>query len=575
MEGDKNKPIFSDPEFDGLIPRPRGITETIKRNAGLEDTVQFLPKAIRRVVWQTEKIAPLVVGGTLEETCYNIWRRLYRAIRYQKDDEGKEQIRSPRCTWWGRRADCDDFSVFVSSVLCNLGIPHFFRIAMYSRINGFQHIYPVAIDPSGREIIIDCVLSKFNREVPYIEKKDTEMELQFLDGVEDEFSIHGMGNIDAEYLMEGDLGELGRRLRDMKIVKKVKESKVVKKVKEGLHKVNRVNPATALLRAGILACMKINMFNVAGMLRYTYLTDEQAKKKGMDMKKLSRLKGIREKLEKIFYGAGGKLENLKQAILTGKGNKNKDVPLSGFTGDSSDFSEDARLPELLGEAVYSSEMSGLNSLGELGVATEAAIAAATSTIAALAALIKQLGPLKPGGETATPSSEGSSNTAADASSIPSGDGSGSGSGTDKQTPADSSAPADSSTDTSKTPTDGGANSTTDTPATATDKDSAESSGDGKSSQRSSNTTTDTNKTSSTPDKQNDGFIKRATEWAKNNKPAAALIGIAVLAGLGYGGYKLATMGRKKQEPALSGAPKKRSKRESASGKGKLKIQRLK
>src|SRR5438270_6320226 len=166
MEGSKNKPIYPDPEFDRLIPKPRGITETIKRNARLEDTIEFLPEAMSGVTWHVKKILYLVKGENLEETCHNIWKRLYRAIRYQKDDVNKEQIRSPRCTWWQRRADCDDFSVFVSAILCNLRIPHLFRIAMYTEENGYQHIYPVAIAPDGTEIVIDCVLNSFNKEVP-------------------------------------------------------------------------------------------------------------------------------------------------------------------------------------------------------------------------------------------------------------------------------------------------------------------------------------------------------------------------------------------------------------------------
>lgn len=564
MEGNKNKPIYPDPEFDLLISRPRGITETVKRNAKLEDTIEFLPKAMRRVVCQTEKIAPLVLGDTLEDTCYNIWRRLYRAIRYQKDDAGKEQIRSPRCTWWGRRGDCDDFSVFVSSILCNLGIPHLFRIAMYTEENGYQHIYPVAIAPNGREIVIDCVLNKFNKEVPFIKKIDKEMDLQFLDGVDDEFSGSTIGNIDAQDLLQGELGELGKKFRD---------TKLGKKVKEGLHKVNRVNPATALLRAGVLACMKINMFNVAGMLRYSYLSDEQAKKKGIHMDKFPKLKSIREKLEKIFYGAGGKLENLKKAILTGRGNRNKDVPLSGFDTDTlADYGESTRLPELLGDVMYETEMGEVSGLGELGVATEAAIAAATSAMAALAALLKQLGPLKPGGDTADPSADASSNTTTDTSSNTTTD---TGS---NQAPADSSAPTNNTTDT-KTPTDGGANSTTDTPANATDKDSGDDSGDEKSNQRDSkpdpkkgNNAKQTN--------PNDGWLQKAKAWAKENPKTAAGVGIAgtaLIAALCYGGYKLATRKKGKEKSQekpqeMSGVSRRKKKKH---GSAKIKVQRLK
>ena len=39
-----------------------------------------------------------------------------------------------------------------------------------------------------------------------------------------------------------------------------------------LNAVNKVNPATVLLRNGILASMKLNMRNVAARLRWSYLS---------------------------------------------------------------------------------------------------------------------------------------------------------------------------------------------------------------------------------------------------------------------------------------------------------------
>ena len=43
------------------------------------------------------------------------------------------------------------------------------------------------------------------------------------------------------------------------------------------------------------------------------------------MSKFGKLKNILYKIEQIFYTAGGKPENLKKAILSGRGNKNKEV----------------------------------------------------------------------------------------------------------------------------------------------------------------------------------------------------------------------------------------------------------
>jgi len=557
MEGDYHKPLIPDPQFDALMPKPKGTVETIKREARLEDTITLLPEVIRRVSWQVRKIIPLLRGDTLEETCKNIWTRLYNGIRYCKDEKNKEQIFSPRATWWRKKGDCDDFSVFVSAILTEMKISHVLRIAMYKEEGGYQHIYPVAISPNGKEIIIDCVLSKFNKEVPYIKKIDKEMELQFLDGVDDEFLSQAVGNIDAQDLLNADLGDLGRRkFRDTRFVKKISQTaqKVKQTASKALHVVNRVNPATTLMRVGILASMKINLFNVAGALRYTYLSDDQARKKGIDMAKFPKLKAVREKLEKIFFGAGGKPENLRKAILTGHGNKNKEVPLSGLGSVEGTANEQDDLPQLLGIDTYHSETNEVSGLGE--PATGSAIAAASSAMAALAAIIKSIGIFKKRGSnsekdapntdpavtnTTAPADDSGANTTSKPSPA---DNSGSGSNTP---PADHSTP--NNTDT-QTPTDGGAN-TSDTPAAATDKSEGDGSGGGNSGNARSNqkqTPAGANDKGSDTTK-NDGLMSRFSKWASENKKTIGfgLAGAALLTGLIYAGIKYKKNKEKKEK----------------------------
>lgn len=180
---------------------------------------------------------------------------------------------------------------------------------------------------------------------------------------------------------------------------KKKGAKVKNFLKKGLHITNRLNPAAATLRAGILAAMKLNFMKIGGQIRYSYLTEEQAQQKGLIMDRYRKMKTIREKLEKIFYGAGGKPENLKKAILTGRGNKNKEVPMNGlgFLGNVDGLNEDMPLSQLLGRDMYLSEsMDGIEGLGSLGEpATAATIAAATTVLTTIAALIKSVGSLVP------------------------------------------------------------------------------------------------------------------------------------------------------------------------------------
>ncbi|MEM6771711.1 MAG: hypothetical protein AAF597_14095, partial [Bacteroidota bacterium] len=183
-----------------------------------------------------------------------------------------------------------------------------------------------------------------------------------------------------------------------------KVGRSVKKVgKRVLHAINKINPATLLLRNGLLLAMKLNMMKVASRLRYAYLSSSAARAKGIDSSKHSRLVSTRSRLEKIFFGAGGKPSNLRKAILTGKGNRDKAVQgLSGLGEifDGGEYDENSSIREILGEDLYQEEfagpfdgLEGFEGLqGELGaIATGTALAAASGAVTAISKLLDKIG----------------------------------------------------------------------------------------------------------------------------------------------------------------------------------------
>lgn len=411
MEDSEIRNIRDGSEYDHLFPKSKKEVIVIKRSAKLEDTINFLPKAIRFTKNQTDKITQKLLwefrykhgSGTLFDFCKYVWEWTYAHIHYRKDEVGKEQIQSPQYTWRVRKGDCDDYTVFLISILQHhKKLRIILRIAMYNEDNGYQHIYPVVFLPDGTQVIMDCVAKKFNYEVPYIEKIDKNMELQFLNGIPDTRTSKVKRGIDADDLLEGyegdDVGDLGKgkvREKLKTVVKKVQNSKISNVVRKGLHVANRVNPAAALLRSGILIALKTNLFKIAERLRFSYLTPEQAQAQQLDMTKYNRLIGIRDQLEKVFFRAGGKIENFKKEILTGKGNKDKQVPLSGFgVINRGDYTLQNSMQEILGFETYNSELSGVEGFGELGIATAAAVTAATTVLTAIAALLKSIGSLR-------------------------------------------------------------------------------------------------------------------------------------------------------------------------------------
>lgn len=393
--------VKSGKAYDHLFPRAMLMSITKKKGATVADTIKFIPQVVRETLFHTKKIAQVLKTDNLRDTCKNIWDFVYDHIAYKKDEDGKEQIRSPARTWHDREntmgVDCDCYTTFISSILSNLKIRHALRITKYKE-DHFQHIYPIVPLPDGTYITIDCVVKKFDYEEPYSEKKDTKMDLEYLNGV-----VDTSNNIDAQDLLGAnplleteDLGKLKDLLKKKRGTDPYESDGSKKgKLKNMLHKVmnftNKANPATAILRVGVVAAMKVNVFKIAQRLKYAYLTDEEAQAKGIDMEKFQKLKKVRSKIEHIFYDAGGKIENLTKAILHGRGNKGKRKDMNGFgeinTSDS--------LLKILGEDIYNSEIvDGLGSLGE-PYSASASITAATGILGAIAGLLKAVGSLFP------------------------------------------------------------------------------------------------------------------------------------------------------------------------------------
>lgn len=118
--------IRSGVEYDPLFPKVKGENETVLESAGVEDTLKLIQKTVPATLNDTAKLARVLKGKTLDETCSNIWHFVYGHIAYKKDEKGKEQVRRPARAWWDRATgvDCDCYTTFISSVLSNLGIRH-------------------------------------------------------------------------------------------------------------------------------------------------------------------------------------------------------------------------------------------------------------------------------------------------------------------------------------------------------------------------------------------------------------------------------------------------------------------
>jgi hypothetical protein len=160
--------------YDHLMPKANGKDQLLNKDANVKDTVGKMVWIIGATLSDTEKLAPRLKGRTVKESCENIWTFLYNNIQYELDEKGIEQLRRPSRAWRDRKEgiDCDCFSIFASSLLCNMGINNTLRITRYQ--GNWQHVYVIVPSEESRKgyYIIDPVVDRFNYEKPYSGKMD-------------------------------------------------------------------------------------------------------------------------------------------------------------------------------------------------------------------------------------------------------------------------------------------------------------------------------------------------------------------------------------------------------------------
>lgn len=426
--------IQSGLEYDHLFPAAKMQDDVVIRDGNVKDTVHLMADVVNKYIDDTRLIAPKLKGKNLEQTCRNIWDFVYDHIQYKLDQKGLEQLRRPARSWYDRISgvDCDCYSIFISSVLANLGIPHKFRITKYE--GDWQHVYVAVPKAQGGHYLMDCVVDEFNYEKPYTEKfeynmttlnglpiavlsghdqiQDEELygiltgvdfaEIDYLEGIgkvpsdeqelraiynhlvrtrdyimlnpksvltsggaaahlqmlnyaidnwhtpnrdkaleileqeEERWNQHnGVSGLDGEDDDDGEINGLGAIKAPKKFFKNIKVA--VKKVAQGVKKVGqkvgevakkavkaivRYNPLTLAVRGGFLLAMKINLLGFAKKLYPAYLSESEAKTRGITTDKWQKAKNALAKVEKLFVSTlQGKAENMKKAIMNGRAAK--------------------------------------------------------------------------------------------------------------------------------------------------------------------------------------------------------------------------------------------------------------
>jgi hypothetical protein len=124
-------------------------------------------------------------GNNLREKGRAIYNYLRNTVKYKKDPEGRQLIQLPSRLINGTgKGDCKSLALAAAAFMyCNGFRNVRLRYTSYKENDSTPtHVYTVGTDENGRDIIIDAVYNRFNKEVPYKFKKDYKMEISVLSG---------------------------------------------------------------------------------------------------------------------------------------------------------------------------------------------------------------------------------------------------------------------------------------------------------------------------------------------------------------------------------------------------------
>lgn len=120
------------------------------------------------------------IGAALsvDRKCQEIFGYMVSNTHYRLDNEGEQLIKSPARLLADGCGDCKSYTMFIASCLHCLGIPCKVRFVNFDGGSQYTHVYPVAIDERGNEIVMDaCELDTdgtplYDYARPYMRKKE-------------------------------------------------------------------------------------------------------------------------------------------------------------------------------------------------------------------------------------------------------------------------------------------------------------------------------------------------------------------------------------------------------------------
>jgi len=215
----------------GMVPKPTDNNITVKGDDAdpINDTIPLIKAKIKRTSYQVKKLAAYLKGSSLAQTLRNNYDFIFKHIQYTKDDEGEEQVRSPRRLIHDaqRGGDCDCFTVLLGALLTEQNIPFKIRVSANQTPGVWGHVYVVvpkdgdvkkSLNSKLQYYVLDPVVHEFNYEAPFHNKQDFAMKLVSLDGLGDACSTK-----EGDVLFGSPAMDKGDQVKSLVVFRKLPE----------------------------------------------------------------------------------------------------------------------------------------------------------------------------------------------------------------------------------------------------------------------------------------------------------------------------------------------------------------
>ena len=155
-----------------------GINELLKVGIN-KDIVTAWKQVYERCKTQpAEIIDDELYSLSTDEKCRAVFSYLVRNVKYKLDPYGVQYIKTPARLLRDGNGDCKSLTMFIASCLHCLNVPCIVRFVNFDGGDQYTHVYPVALDEYGREIVLDACdtdskgAPRYNFARQYKRKKD-------------------------------------------------------------------------------------------------------------------------------------------------------------------------------------------------------------------------------------------------------------------------------------------------------------------------------------------------------------------------------------------------------------------